>query len=78
MAKKWIYQYDNNTILVENKVSGETLTVNGEVQDKKTGIAFRSELRGRLPSGEEIKATLGGNLTVQCTLFVDNKLQQAE
>ena len=78
MAKKWVYKHGENTIVVENKTSGETLTVNGEMQDKKTGLALRSELKGRLPGGEEIKATLGGNVTVKCTLFVDNKLLEAE
>lgn len=78
MNKKWTYKYGENTIVVENKLSGEMLYVNGELQDQKTGIALRAELKGRLPGGEEIKATLGGNLTVQCSLFVDNKLLNPE
>ena len=78
MAKKWTYKHGQDTIVVENALSGETLTVNGEVQDKKTGISLRSELKGKLPGGEEIKATLGGTLTMQCTLFVDNKLLEAD
>jgi hypothetical protein len=78
MAKIWTYNYGQDTIVVENKWSGETLTVNGELQDKKTGLTFRAELKGRLPGGEEVKATLGGNLTVKCNLFVNNKLLQPE
>ena len=74
MAKKWTYRYDQNTIVVENSIIGETLTVNGEIQDKKTGITLKSELKGKLPSGEEIKATLNGFFTLQCSLFVDSKL----
>ena len=78
MAKQWTYKYGQNTIVVENQLSGEKLLVNGELQDEKVGLSFRSELRGKLASGEEIKATLGGNLTVQCKLFVDNKLLTPE
>ena len=78
MPKKWTYKHGQDTIVVENAFSGETLTVNGEVQDKKTGITTRSELKGKLPGGEEIKATLGGTFTIKCTLFVDNKLLEAD
>ena len=78
MSRKWGYKYNQNTIIVKNTINSETLSVNGELQDKKTGIAFRSELTGKLPSREEIKVVLGGNLTIQCSLFVDNKLLMPE
>ena len=79
MPKKWTYKYNQNTIIIENSIIGETLTINGEIQDKKTGITPLSllkgaELIGKLPSGEEVKANLGGFFTTTCTLFVDNKL----
>ena len=75
---RWTYRYGNDVIVVENLLSGEQLCVNDEVQDKKTSFKFRSELKGKLPSGEEIKVALGGGLTAKCTLFVDNKLQTPE
>ena len=75
---KWIYKYGENTIIVVNRISGETLIVNGEIQDQKKGIKFKSELRGKLSSGEEIKATIGGNSEMICSLFIDNKLQTPE
>jgi len=75
MAKTWTYKYGDNTIEVVNRASGEELRVNGELQDKQTGISDRSKLWGKLPTGEEIKASLGGVLTIECSLFIDNKLQ---
>ena len=79
MAKQWTYRYDKNIINVENSIKGEKLSINGEVQDMRTGLTFRRvELKGKLPSGEEVRASLGGNWTIQCNLFVDNKLQAPE
>lgn len=75
MAKTWTYKYGSNTIEVKNGVAGEELYVNGQLQDKKTGIKFSSDLKGKLDSGEEIKASLGGAITVKCNLFVNNELQ---
>jgi len=71
----WKYQYGENTIEIRNwDVGGCELHVNGQMQDKKTGISFkRRTLTGRLDSGEEIKATPGGPIASP-TLFVDEKL----
>lgn len=73
--KKWTYQYGDNTIVVQTKLDGEMLIVNGELQDKKEGIRLTSELSGKLKSGEEIKVSLGGFWSVKCNLFVDHALQ---
>jgi len=74
--KTWTYQYGGNTIIVKNTwFGGCELIVNGQLQDKKTGVTDSDDLRGKLNNGEEIKASLGGALTVKCTLFIDNKLQ---
>ena len=73
--KKWEYNYSGSVIAVENRMSGERLYVNGELQDE-TMASFTGEARlwGRLPAGEEIKVSLGGAFSVQCRVFVDNKL----
>ena len=76
MKKQWTYKYGNNTILVENTwFNGEKLYVNGELQHKNNGWAFNATLWGKLDSGEEIKVSLGGNFVINCSLFIDNKLQ---
>jgi hypothetical protein len=54
------------------------LYVNGELQDHRKGIRLSVELQGKSDSGEEIKALISGNYTVQCSLFIDNKLQMPE
>ena len=75
MAKAWTYRYNGNTIEVRNSIAGEELFVNGKLQDKKTGLKLSSDLKGKLDSGEEIKASLGGAVKMQCSLFVNNELQ---
>ena len=66
---KWKYQYNGNTIEVKNGFTTE-LIVNGQQQDKFKGIAITSDflnLRGKLESGEEITASLGGKqIRTQC------------
>jgi hypothetical protein len=76
----WEYKHGKDVIVVKNAGSSESLIVNGEVQDKKTGTSTpQVELKGNLPSGEEIKATLkGGFFTMGCTLLVDNKILEAD
>ena len=74
MGGQWIYRYRDNEIIVRNDGEME-LIVNGEIQDKKEGIRTSTDFTGRLKSGEEIKASLGGFLKVKCHLFIDNVLQ---
>ena len=72
MAKQWTYKHGMDTILVENTLfRGESLFVNGELQDK-THCLFSTSLYGKLPTAEEIKVSLGGLFAIQCCLFVDN------
>ncbi|MCL1916937.1 MAG: hypothetical protein FWG14_01270 [Peptococcaceae bacterium] len=74
--KVWKYQYGENIIEVRNKDGlGSDLFVNGQKQDEKLGIRFSSTHNGKLDSGEEVKASLGGTWKIECSLFVDNKLQ---
>jgi len=43
--KKWEISYCGNTIVVENRIVGERLYVNGELQDELIGIfSARSRL----------------------------------
>ena len=76
--KKWEINYGGNTILVENRVSGERLYVNGELQDEQIGFAARSRLWGKLQTGEEIRVTIGGFLGIHCRIFINNKLVLSE
>ena len=76
--KKREINYGDNTIIVENRVSGERLYVNGELQDEQIGFTNRSRLWGKLQTGEEIKITLGGFWGIQCRVFINNKLVLCE
>lgn len=75
MSTEWTYRYGDNTIVVKNEGAMELL-VNGEVQDRKDGIRFSVDLSGKLKTGEEIKASLGGTWGIKCNLFIDNVLQE--
>lgn len=74
MSVQWTYKYGDNTIMVKNEGAVELL-VNNEIQDKKEGIRTKVDLSGKLKSGEDIKASLGGFWGIKCNLFVDNVLQ---
>ena len=76
MKKSWTHKYNESTIVVNNSwFGGCELWVDGQLQDKKTGVTDESDLRGKLESGEEIKASLGGAITIKCSLFINNRLQ---
>jgi len=70
-------KYKGHAIRVENSVSKERLFVDGDLQDEFFGFGFRSRLFGRISDGEggyeEIRVSLGG-WSVQCRIFVDNRL----
>lgn len=70
----WEEEYKGNTIRIENRLSGEKLFINGYLQDERFGLAFRSTMWGKLPTGEEVKVSLGGNFRMNCIIFVDNQL----
>lgn len=74
MSSEWTYKYGDNNIVVKNDGVIELL-VNGQIQDKKEGIRTSVDLSGKLGTGEEIKASLGGFWGIKCNLFVDNVLQ---
>jgi len=76
MAKKWKYIVDDNIINVSNSINGSELYINGKLQDKKNGLTLQDNLAGKLPNGFDVKASLGGIFTMQCTLFVNNVLQE--
>ena len=69
--EEWVYEFEGNTILVRNAKVVE-LVINGDVQDSIKGIRLKAELHGILPSGEAVKATLGGFVEVKCSLCVDD------
>lgn len=77
--KKWEVDYKGHKIRVENSWSkGESLYVDGELQDQRVGFALRSRLYGAIKGNgnkeENIKVSMGGWLSVQCRIFVDNNL----
>jgi len=72
--KKWELNHNGNKVKVENRISGERLYVNDELQDERNGLSFNSRLYGQLPTGENIKVSLGGWFILQCRVFIDNKL----
>ena len=72
--KKWEVNYGENKIIVENRAGCERLYVNGELQDERIGFSFTSRLYGQLSAGENIKVSLGGWFTIQCRIFVNNRL----
>lgn len=74
MGSEWVYKYNNWSIIVKNGKAVE-LYVDGQLQDRKTGIRLSADLHGCLPTGEEIKASIGGLVDVECSLFVNNALQ---
>lgn len=75
MAKVWLYKRGNDEIAVTNKLESTDLTVNNKVQDRKNGIMLTADLSGKTTDGKEIRASVGGVFTVECSLFVDNELQ---
>jgi len=79
MVKQWTYRHGDDTILVEYTwYCEERLFVNDSLQGKRFSVFGTTTLWGGLPTGEEIRASIGGMLAAQCFLFVDNKLLQPE
>ena len=76
-----IANYKGHEIRVENGwTSGERLFVDGVMQDEQLGFGFRSRLWGKIGDGdglgETIKVSLGGWTSIDCRIFVDDKLLQ--
>jgi len=72
---EWIYNHGGNRIEVSAGLT-EKLYINDELADEKKGIALKAELKGKLKSGEEVKAVIKGGMTAKCELFVgDEQLQ---
>lgn len=77
--KIWTTTHKGHQIRVENGwFSGERLIVDGETQDERRGFSIRSQLSGRIRSGEgvgeAIRVSLGGWFVIGCHLFVDDRL----
>ena len=68
------YEYKGNKIVVINENTQESLYVNDELQDKKTGIKTVSHLNGSLPSGEKINVSLIGGFYLKVELYIDGVL----
>jgi hypothetical protein len=79
MVKSWDVSYKGHSIRVENSsFGGERLLVDGELQDEHKGFDFRSRLQGCIKTGDgagdRIKVSLGGLLSIQCRIFVNDTL----
>ena len=80
MKKIFEVTYRGHHIKVENTwFSGEKLFVDGKLQDQNLGFVFgRATLAGVIKNHEgskqTIKVSLGGDITVECRIFVDNEL----
>ena len=77
--KTWNIKHKGHEIRVENGwFSGERLIVDGEIQDARRGFGVRSQLSGRIKTGdgagELIRVSLGGWFGIGCDIFVDDKL----
>jgi hypothetical protein len=78
--KTWSVEYKGHKIEVVNGGrDGDQLIVDGEIQDRITGLTLQSRLFGRIRSGdgegEQIKVSLGGWFSVKCHIFSnDNHL----
>lgn len=72
--KSWKYEYNHESIVVENSVSTCKLFINGSLADKRDGLMCEAELFGTLEHGETVKAHLGGLLEVSCSVHVNNML----
>ncbi|MBT2692742.1 hypothetical protein [Bacillus sp. ISL-55] len=80
MKKVFETTYRGHQIIVENTwFNGEKLYVDGRLQDQNLGFAFdRATLNGVIKNNDgahqSIKVSLGGAITVECRIFVDNEL----
>lgn len=72
--KKFVANFRGNEIIVENRTFSERLYVNSVLQDERMGLNFGSRLWGKLDTGGTVKVSIGGFWSMQCRIFVDNKL----
>ncbi len=71
--KIWKYKYNEETIEVKNSALKVELFVNDCLQDVRKGMFTpASPLIGKLKAGENVKAVVGGDFRIECTLFIDN------
>lgn len=75
MGSIWVYRYRENTITVKNKKATE-LYVNDELRDAVKGLHLKADLTCTLDTGETVKASLRGTIDVECTLSIDNLIQE--
>lgn len=76
--KTWSVEYKGHKIEVHNGGRhGDQLLVDGELQDRITGLTLQSRLVGRIRfgdgEGEQIRVSLGGMFAVKRHIFVDDK-----
>ena len=73
--REWTVEHNGNMIRVENTWVRETLYINAAIQDENIGLlAPRSKLWGKLPTGEEVKVSIGSTFNLHCNIFVEQRL----
>ena len=74
-SDNWSVDVDGNHIRVENKFSTTKLFVNDKLQDVFYGMfGAVPHLTGSLPDGKRIKASVGGDVRIHCSIFVDDEV----
>lgn len=75
MSSVWEATHDGHTIRVENRIFGEKLWVDGQLQDAHSGLSLKPTLRATIPrsdgSGDTVEAVLFGWFTVGCRVRVN-------
>lgn len=77
VKKSWETEYKGNIIKVVNSYFNEKLFVNGVLQDETMNAAtarLLGEIKEGEGKGERIKVTIGGFLSIECKIFIDDKL----
>jgi len=72
---EWVYNHGGNRIAVSMGLLTEKLYINDELIDECKQIKLnKAELKGKLKSGEEVRAMIKGGVTTICELYVGNEL----
>ena len=75
MSKAWQFDHNGNNIHIIKNWTRVSLFVNDKLQDENNGLfVISSNLLGRLPTGEELKVSIGSGVGFRCNVFVDQSL----
>lgn len=69
----WEAEYKRHKIRVENRLSRETLFIDGQKVDETSSVDYSSKLMAMLPTGELVVVNIGGRWKLNCTIFIAGK-----